>query len=272
MLTSSDISATKHSDVFHTTTFSSHSSYFTTWPIIIRIFVESTLQKILCRNKRIRERQKLAAAAVYLFVPLAIRVLPRWPRFPLPFPPECVRIAAVFVPVLSSLPPDCYDQHLLLSREQRLEYHVQHNVARKTSASVWWLPAFCVCVCVCVSLLFLSITITGEVWTTLPCSSAQACVAAMRTGGVRMCQEEVVLLLLFITHTRAVTALFVLHAFTYFILLICTHQSLQQLSGNPLVRGSMHVGVWEDSPGCRRWNTNAALRKPWRMAVSCCRC
>ena len=126
--------------------------------------------------------------------------------------------------------------------------------------------------CVCVSLLFLSITITGEVWTTLPCSSAQACVAAMRTGGVRMCQEEVVLLLLFITHTRAVTALFVLHAFTYFILLICTHQSLQQLSGNPLVRGSMHVGVWEDSPGCRRWNTNAAPRKPWRMAVSCCRC
>lgn len=142
---------------------------------------------------------------------------------------------------------------------------------RKKNLSIRLMTSRVLCVCVCVSLLFLSITITGEVWTALPCSSA-ACVAAMRTGGVRMCQEEVVLLPLFITHTRAVIAFFVLRALTYFILFICTHHSLQQLSGNPLVRRSMHVGVWEDSPGCQRWNTNAAPRKPWRMAVSCCRC
>lgn len=30
-------------------------------------------------------------------------------------------------------------------KDERLEYHVQHNVRRKTAASVWWLP-FCVCV------------------------------------------------------------------------------------------------------------------------------
>lgn len=55
-------------------------------------------------------------------------------------------------------------------------------------------------------------------------------------------------------------------------LLIWTHHSLQHLNGNPLVRTTMHVGAWEDCPDFRCWNTNAAGRKHWRIAVSCCRC
>lgn len=142
--------------------------------------------------------------------------------------------------------------------------------------------------CVRVSLLFLSITITGEVLITLPhlCASLLWQILIPKESGCAKSYKhttcvykwgEVLLLLLCISHTQdLIISLLKLNSH------VKREMLSHSLSGHIthynnyleilLVRTTIHVGVWEDSPDYWCWNTNAVLRKCWRMAVSCCRC
>ncbi len=150
-------------------------------------------------------------------------------------------------------------------QHQRPEYQMQPNVKSTTAASVWWLHPFCACV---PSLPVYNNNRRSPDNVSSPKCASAACTAAMIMWGTQNVWWRRCCCHFCAFHTLRLKP----HALLMFPSFIWTDHSLQQLSGNPLVRAAMHVGVWEDCPDCWCWNLNAVLRKRCRMAVSCCRC